>query len=826
MKIYPYARLAFFAFVLSLVFTSCTENESPQPSIKKEKISGFVQKGPFVSGTNVLMNELTGTFAQTGKVFTSQISNDRGEFEFTNITLNSRYVEFTSTGFYFNEVECKISSAPITLTSLSDIKDKNSITVNVLTHLQKKRLEFLITNRKSFSEANAQSQAELLAAFKMVLENTTDFDNFNIADNTNEGGMLLAISIILQGNRSVGELTELLSKIQSDFATDGKIDDKSILNALIASTANLDYEAVRVCIENRFRQLNIGTPVPDFKKHIIRFLNLKNLNIIVEGAGRVDQKIISFPSGKEYPQGTTVELTAIPNEGWEFESWAGDLTGSESPVTITVDAEKNITAKFKRRNYPLNITITGEGTVTKNVTFNPVTELPADGTYPFETVIELTAVPDEGSVFERWEGALIGNDATKTITINGEKNVTAVFRKPIFRLAENGVTCVCENVKPGEKGLINGVEFEAVDNQLLALRRDQNADLTKVCTSLVTRLEACFQGRNFNQEIGNWDVSNVTSMRSMFENSTFNRPIEHWNVSKVTTMESMFAASSFNQPIGRWDVSNVTNMAAMFYATYFNQPLNDWDVSNVRIIYMMFHQASFNQPLNDWNVSNVTSTYGMFWRNYSFNQPLSNWDVSNVTIMSSMFQESAFNQPIGNWNVSNVTSMERTFAGTPFNQDISNWNVSKVTTMEGMFQGSSFNKPIGNWDVSNVAKMGAMFYATNFNQPLNQWDVSNVYSMFWMFHQATFNQPIGDWDVSNVTDMSGMFWRNQAFNQPLSKWDVSNVASMASMFQEAITFNQDLSKWCVSNLDTKPKDFDLGATNWVLPQPVWGTCPE
>ena len=45
---------------------------------------------------------------------------------------------------------------------------------------------------------------------------------------------------------------------------------------------------------------------------------------------------------------------------------------------------------------------------------------------------------------------------------------------------------------------------------------------------------------SFNQDIGNWDVSNVTDMSFMFTNAT-----------------------SFNQDIGNWDVSNVTDMSVL-----------------------------------------------------------------------------------------------------------------------------------------------------------------------------------------------------------------------------------------------------------------------
>jgi hypothetical protein len=152
----PMKKYIYIFVILILVISSCeTEEQKPDVPqiIKKEKISGFVQKGPFVSGTTVTMNELNSELVQTGKVFTSTIINDSGLFEINSIELISSFVEFTSSGFYFNEVIGEISNSPITLTTLSDIKDRNSININVLTHLEKRRVESLLKEGKSFSES-------------------------------------------------------------------------------------------------------------------------------------------------------------------------------------------------------------------------------------------------------------------------------------------------------------------------------------------------------------------------------------------------------------------------------------------------------------------------------------------------------------------------------------------------------------------------------------------------------------------------------------------------------------------------------------------------
>ncbi|CAM1354386.1 gliding motility-associated C-terminal domain-containing protein [Tenacibaculum insulae] len=53
------------------------------------------------------------------------------------------------------------------------------------------------------------------------------------------------------------------------------------------------------------------------------------------------------PNGNgAYADGTSVELTATPDTGYQFDGWSGDASGTTNPLNITMDADKTITAIF------------------------------------------------------------------------------------------------------------------------------------------------------------------------------------------------------------------------------------------------------------------------------------------------------------------------------------------------------------------------------------------------------------------------------------------------------------------------------------------------
>lgn len=61
--------------------------------------------------------------------------------------------------------------------------------------------------------------------------------------------------------------------------------------------------------------------------------------------------VIKNPDQTEYDSGAVVQLTAIPNTGYHFVDWSGDLTGITNPTVIEMNSNKNVTANFAINQY-------------------------------------------------------------------------------------------------------------------------------------------------------------------------------------------------------------------------------------------------------------------------------------------------------------------------------------------------------------------------------------------------------------------------------------------------------------------------------------------
>jgi hypothetical protein len=136
------------------------------------------------------------------------------------------------------------------------------------------------------------------------------------------------------------------------------------------------------------------------------------LTIGIVGSGSVTPPITG-----PFHYGDEVQLTATGNPGWAFSDWSGDLISTTNPVTITIHGDKAITATFTQIPYDIDITKVGDGQVDQD---------PA-GPYYYGDLVQLTATADPHWAFSDWSGDLISTTNPVTITIDGDKAITATF---------------------------------------------------------------------------------------------------------------------------------------------------------------------------------------------------------------------------------------------------------------------------------------------------------------------------------------------------------------------------------------------------------------
>ena len=53
------------------------------------------------------------------------------------------------------------------------------------------------------------------------------------------------------------------------------------------------------------------------------------------------------PSSGSYEEGTEITIRVSPNQYYEFDKWSGSWSGSENPLTITMDGNKTLIGYFK-----------------------------------------------------------------------------------------------------------------------------------------------------------------------------------------------------------------------------------------------------------------------------------------------------------------------------------------------------------------------------------------------------------------------------------------------------------------------------------------------
>lgn len=246
-----------------------TTAKEPASDSFSGKISGVSQKGPFLVGSSITLHEIDGeSFDLSGRTFVDKIKNDNGEFEISYKELSSKYALFIANGYYRNEVSGAKSTAPITLNALSDLSERSSANVNLFTHLEYDRIKYLIEKESlSYSEAKAQAEQEILAAFNISVKDAANAEDLSIFGETENDGALLAISVLMQGNSSEAVFSERLALVAQDLEEDGSIDDEQLKADIADGISSVDLAKVK----KNILDWKLSTTIPEFESKVESF---------------------------------------------------------------------------------------------------------------------------------------------------------------------------------------------------------------------------------------------------------------------------------------------------------------------------------------------------------------------------------------------------------------------------------------------------------------------------------------------------------------------------------------------------------------------------
>lgn len=304
-------------------------------------------------GTRVIASEVANaTLKGTGNFYKGVF--DQYLFDLAIIRLASQYVLLDAQGYYVRFMTGQFFETPIALRAICDKGRSYWVNINYLTEMEYERVFYIVNNLKnSVTGLNVRP----LHAKKMA--ESEIFRNFHIDDSQfqerlrddyyyvedmqadigggDADGAYLAISILMEGDLSPGELTERLTRFGYDIQRDGSYDDVRTRARMAEWALDAESKGRFTQVRQWMKKRNIWSGPPDFEKYIHKYwtneLGLGDCYEKTEGALKHVSNSWSIYYAKDFDDYSNSSVRFVCHEGhWAVATESDMATGAYNPT--------------------------------------------------------------------------------------------------------------------------------------------------------------------------------------------------------------------------------------------------------------------------------------------------------------------------------------------------------------------------------------------------------------------------------------------------------------------------------------------------------------
>ena len=267
----------------------------------------------------------------------------------------------------------------------------------------------------------------------VIANNVVSTDNGYVIFNLDDDPINLSYNSNIVWGSSLGipETTEGVTVInpQLDIAEDSLWRPETGSPLIDSATGSYDYIINDMDGQTRVGSFDIGADQMSSDSIEVRpltgsdvgpdWLNLVDLPAFIVTSSNGMGTVTLDPDTNIFVNGDTVIISAIPDPGWTFSEWNGDISGTDNPQTVVVNGDMYISAVFTPPlQYQIYQWIVGTGSIEYE---------PQGPMYEPGTSVEITAIPADGWTFSHWSGHWAGSNNPYTVVMDSSLAITANF---------------------------------------------------------------------------------------------------------------------------------------------------------------------------------------------------------------------------------------------------------------------------------------------------------------------------------------------------------------------------------------------------------------